>query len=768
MSRYSPKLKIIGAGVLLIGILTLGALYQYARANQYQVLQLSVVQHVSHLYRSLVKLPDVVFVARYAFTKSDLERYELTISPAYIERMNQALPATPFANSIEGEKIWVPGYFRAPGYESNVQVKYKGDLPSHYNALKKSYTIKFPNDRLFQGMRETNLIIPNRREYLGMSLNNYRAEKLGLLYPKETLVRLEFNGAAVGVVYAFEDWTQEMVEKMPVSALSTLYGFESEANLAWQSANSDEVDLDPVTLLENLALHASDEELVAVLPNLITLEEWYGWHTMFLLSGGYHLTEQSAVGVNNLNLLYDRTTGRFRPIPYNVNLYTESYRKQVGVEGMVGVPPVLQRRIATIPQFREELIAFMQHYLETEREDDVAFVAAWREKYTKEFLMDQAKNDNGFQFLATLKDAAATVERNFDDPYQFVHATFTTPEVAPAPVSYPESFRWLEASLRSPEEVVQSVPGLRYQNGEFMIGPGRIVIRDDVVLPPDAPLTIAPGTTLLFEPDVSLLSYSPVSAEGTVERPIVVGGVSDDAWGVFAVLNTEATSTFRHVTFSKGGEATMNGILFSGMLAVHNGQSIIEHTTFADARGDDALNIKGGYVWLRDSQFLQNSSDGIDADFVDPASVVESSVFYENGGDAIDISWSDFLIRDNLILGSGDKGISVGERSRPRLVGNVILSGQIAVAVKDSSQATLQNNQIAGNESGVALYNKKPFFSGGFASSTGMIYWNNQLSSRADSLSSFDEEDAQERPLPTREFPAYVADSYRQWFESEG
>jgi hypothetical protein len=100
--------------------------------------------------------------------------------------------------------------------------------------------------------------------------------------------------------------------------------------------------------------------------------------------------------------------------------------------------------------------------------------------------------------------------------------------------------------------------------------------------------------------------------------------------------------------------------------------------------------------------------DAIDADF-STGRIVDSS-FHSLGNDAIDASGSVIEIQDIFIKGSGDKGLSVGEKSRVTGQHIEITRAMIAVASKDSSHLSLQNLRISESDVGLAAYRKKSEF----------------------------------------------------------
>jgi len=60
---------------------------------------------------------------------------------------------------------------------------------------------------------------------------------------------------------------------------------------------------------------------------------------------------------------------------------------------------------------------------------------------------------------------------------------------------------------------------------------------------------------------------------------------------------------------------------------------------------------------------------------------------------------------------SGDKCISIGERSEDLIVSNNVLDGcKIGIEVKDASTPKIMDNVIQNNEIGINAYLKKPIF----------------------------------------------------------
>jgi hypothetical protein len=247
---------------------------------------------------------------------------------------------------------------------------------------------------------------------------------------------------------------------------------------------------------------------------------------------------------------------------------------------------------------------------------------------------------------------------------------------------------------------------------------GRYEISETIVIPADLEVKIEPGADLLFAAGVSFISYSPVEAAGLTDQPIKFQWLKPGrSWGVVAIVNA-GPSRLAHCQFVGGGSAALNDIYFSGMLSVYHSDAMINDCSFSRANeesGDDAVNLKNGRFTVADNVFDNNDFDAIDLDFAAEGSMVANNTFTANGNDGLDISGSELTIAGNSIKGSGDKCISVGERSHALIKDNRLEDCNFGLAVKDSSTVDFTGNKVAGNKVGAAVYNKKEIFGGGVA-----------------------------------------------------
>jgi hypothetical protein len=122
------------------------------------------------------------------------------------------------------------------------------------------------------------------------------------------------------------------------------------------------------------------------------------------------------------------------------------------------------------------------------------------------------------------------------------------------------------------------------------------------------------------------------------------------------------------------------------------------------------LNIIKSNFNLKKISIRSTVSDGFDSDF--SSGLIESSSFTKIGGDGVDFSGSVVKLYKNDFAGIKDKAISVGEASSVQISKCAIEDVGVGVAVKDGSQATLEDSTVKKYKLSAAMtYMKKSFFS---------------------------------------------------------
>ena len=232
---------------------------------------------------------------------------------------------------------------------------------------------------------------------------------------------------------------------------------------------------------------------------------------------------------------------------------------------------------------------------------------------------------------------------------------------------------------------------------------GTVRIRETVTIEAQDTLIIAPGTTVLIDPERSLVSYGYVDAAGTTSRPIRIRGSSPTRpWGAFVLQGPGADgSRLVHVDVTGGGGAVIGRIEYTGMVNVHQvrGFQLRSAHLHDNLRSDDTFHAVHAEVLLADCTFENANADAVDLDY--STGTIRGCRFQAAANDAIDLMTSDVDIVDVHIAGSGDKGVSVGEASRPRIIRTTIVDGVRGIEVKDRSRPLIVGSRIAGNRIGL-------------------------------------------------------------------
>ena len=212
----------------------------------------------------------------------------------------------------------------------------------------------------------------------------------------------------------------------------------------------------------------------------------------------------------------------------------------------------------------------------------------------------------------------------------------------------------------------------------------------------------SPGTSFEFGPGASLVIEGPASFpnKGTVSFTGRNGGT----WGGVVFVGQKQLHV-QNVFMSNSTEFTWNDRYFTGALNILNVEtSTIRNSIFKNIDADDGLNVRGGVSTITGNIFEKNR-DGLDMDL--GTGLVKGNIFLDHLDDGIDLgSAGPIDIRDNIIIGSGDKGVSVGEESNVIVSNNILAHNNIGLANKDGSIAALSGNFYRKNNIGVSVYKK--------------------------------------------------------------
>lgn len=261
-------------------------------------------------------------------------------------------------------------------------------------------------------------------------------------------------------------------------------------------------------------------------------------------------------------------------------------------------------------------------------------------------------------------------------------------------------------------EALDRHPFLRYDpvHHELRVATGEWDVDGDLCLPDGVPLTIVAGTTLRFAPDALLLATAPLTFAGSPEAPIVLEPhAGADRWRGVIVLEAGGRSEWQDVVVRRTDAVQRGGWIVTGGLTFYRSPLALLRCRIEGTWAEDGLNVFGADVRFTSTLFEGCVSDSFDGDFV--TGEIVGCTFQDGQADGIDVSGSDVEIRDCRFLRLLDKGCSIGEDSRARIVGGECDDVSVGVASKDRSEAIVEGLVLRNVRNyALAAFVKKPAY----------------------------------------------------------
>lgn len=239
---------------------------------------------------------------------------------------------------------------------------------------------------------------------------------------------------------------------------------------------------------------------------------------------------------------------------------------------------------------------------------------------------------------------------------------------------------------------------------------GKHILEQDIIIPAGYTLTLSPGTQIITNKGVRLITYSPIKAYGTDEEPIKVSS-EDGTAGGFTVLQAAGTSELKNVHFDNLNTLKVGNWQLTGAVTFYESDVKLYRCSFTNSQCEDALNIIRSNFEMNNCLVKHTASDGFDADFC--KGTIVNSHFKNTTNDGIDCSGSIININQCYLEQNGDKGISVGEESDVTLFNTSITGAPIGVASKDLSVLFVRDLQLTDCKQGFVAFQKKPEYGGG-------------------------------------------------------
>lgn len=345
--------------------------------------------------------------------KETLPQYALDISPDHWGRLLQSIPA-PDAAFDEDLAPWVPAVFSAEGQQWNVHVRVYGESPAHWSWPKKSFDVRFEDNKPFHGMRHLQFLLPEERGWVNDVLRMRRSRSLGLVHPEMSFIDLRLNGRGPMIYVSSEGWSEDLAKRQGRGGDIVLYrispqgaGSESVPDAAyWERAGSSDARApdDAMGLLTELSRPGAetDPDYLAKLSQVMDIDRLSASMALWLLMGN------PVARPDALRLLYRSDRGLFEPVPWNSTL-----SEPRSILAPSGIP--LIDAASRVPSVRSRAQALLHEYLQNEAETDGTFFRFTRSNIEAPLYADQWKLPSNRMVRSALSEQQRILEESMQN-----------------------------------------------------------------------------------------------------------------------------------------------------------------------------------------------------------------------------------------------------------------------------------------------------------------------------------------------------------------
>tara|TARA_B100000683_G_scaffold267969_1_gene302455 strand:+ start:266 stop:2611 length:2346 start_codon:yes stop_codon:yes gene_type:complete len=185
------------------------------------------------------------------------------------------------------------------------------------------------------------------------------------------------------------------------------------------------------------------------------------------------------------------------------------------------------------------------------------------------------------------------------------------------------------------------------------------------------------------------------------DKVVIHDGIVTD-WKIIGSSATATDSEVPDVRFDDQlitSSLTIQDSSVSGLEIIFNGGLL-----------EDSVNLVRVNGHVSSIEVSNSPQDALDIDFSDLK--IDSVIITNSGNDCIDFSSGNYLVRDSILTGCVDKGISIGERSKANFDSVLIRNSRVAFVSKDSSTLRVENAVVKDSVLCIAAYRKKQEFVG--------------------------------------------------------
>lgn len=612
--------------------------------------------------------------------------------------------------SDRDKELEVPGRINFNKNSIKVKVRLKGLYLDHLEGKKWSFKIQTKGDDLLLGLNRFSLQNPKTRNNINEWIYQKANNEEGLLNLQYHFVKVRLNGEDLGI-YAIEEFFDKYLIERNKKREGMIVKIHSY-NIQGMQNKKIEKNTKLQNTLNDLNLRYTQYLNRRMNPNQLfdfdSTAKYFALADIFAGSHG-HLEDNFVAYLNPI-------TNLLEPIPFdgNVGGWLHSTDHKLFIQDDYRYSIWHSSHFFNLfknEQFMIMYLTYLKKYstkgyfdqfiekTKQEREDLSNILYSEGELSRYSVIDDQMKND----FLID----NATYGRNF-------FAEFSTDDLKKIAKKIIQGF-----GKNQKKDLYQQINNQSYLK-YFKINKDKSLLRlkvkhqvinENIIIPSDMKVVLEKGESIQLINKANIISYSALIFNGTHELPITIDASDRKApGGGIVVINAKEESRLHFVNF-KGLSAPVIGVwMQTGAVNFYQSSVQIQHSNFSkNTNSDDYLNIIRSSFQIKDTTFEDTFADAFDSDF--SIGVIEKSTFINLGNDAMDFSGSDVRVSDISIKGAGDKGISVGEKSKVQIELSSISNSNIGLAAKDGSMAKISNSIIKDCNYALVAFKKKNEYS---------------------------------------------------------
>ncbi len=250
-------------------------------------------------------------------------------------------------------------------------------------------------------------------------------------------------------------------------------------------------------------------------------------------------------------------------------------------------------------------------------------------------------------------------------------------------------------------------PMIKTSGNRVIVKAGNHTVSRDIIIPKGYKVVFEPGVRLNLIKRAKFISASPVKMIGNEDQPVRIWS-SDRTANGFTVLQAAERSFLNYVAFDQLTTLDYKGWTLTGAVNFYESDVTITNCSFTNNDCEDGLNIIRSDLKIDNSLIAHAKFDGLDADFC--TGTISGLYINQAGNDGLDFSGSVIKIQSSEIKGVKDKGISIGEDSKCKILETRIEAANIGIAAKDNSDVYIDRLDMKSCKIGYAVFQKKAEF----------------------------------------------------------